>query len=623
MNRIKGNLAVKTLVMILSVLLPIAALLSVSGFVYMFREEYYSAPWSEKEASILMEHAYQMVRPALQYPDNPEYWGPDHSNILLEIEDEIGTTLASSARDDIVVSTTTEREYPLEMFTENGDSYLLEINVRASVVSPFQARTRFTIEYERLHLLYRSRYIIPVAGCVFAVLTVVCWVFLICAAGHRKGTAEVCDGPFSKIPFDVVTAVVAGSITLLFLCMRGSYIDRVVRNFVFLLTVYVISEFYIMSFAVRLKRGTLVRESLIYKLLLLLFRGIRSAGRFIGRAFLNIGFGWKAVIFVLGMMAAEFFIANAGQSSGRYTFAVLWILIWLGVLIFLLYAAGNMQQLKKSGRRLAEGDFDYKTDTRKMLPDFREYGLDLNCIALGMNRAVEEKTKSERLKAELITNVSHDIKTPLTAIISYMDLMKKEHTDNEKLREYIEIAAKQSERLKKLTEDLVEASKASTGNLPVESVECDLNEFVLQLDGEYRERLAAKNLELVTCVPEKKTLIMADRRHLWRICDNLMNNAVKYSQRGTRVYLTLQTRGGEAVIGFRNISSQPLNIPVEELTERFVRGDSSRHTEGSGLGLSIARSLVCLQGGNLELSVDGDLFKAEVLFPLVLKNEEN
>ena len=244
----------------------------------------------------------------------------------------------------------------------------------------------------------------------------------------------------------------------------------------------------------------------------------------------------------------------------------------------------------------------------------KDHAEDLNHIRDGLSRAVDERMKSERLRTELITNVSHDIKTPLTSIINYVDLLSREETENEKTKEYVEVLQRQSARLKKLTDDLVEASKASTGNLPVAAEKLELGVLLDQTAGEYGERLAGKNLDLRVSKPEEPVYVQADPRHLWRILDNLMNNILKYAQPGTRVYLNLEREGGKAALSFRNISAQPLNIRPEELTERFVRGDSARSTEGSGLGLAIAASLAKLQNIDLDLSVDGDLFKVILRF---------
>jgi len=228
---------------------------------------------------------------------------------------------------------------------------------------------------------------------------------------------------------------------------------------------------------------------------------------------------------------------------------------------------------------------------------------------------VDERMKSERLKTELISNVSHDIKTPITSIINYVDLLKKEEPENEKMREYIDVLSRQSDRLKKLTEDLVEASKASSGAISVKPEECELNVLLDQATGEYTEKLASSQLELILDKGPERVVIMADGRHMWRILDNLMSNVCKYSLPRSRVYLSLEADDRQARIILRNISKERIGVKAEELTERFVRGDSSRNTEGSGLGLSIAESLTRLQGGDMQISLDGDLFKVCLSFP--------
>ena len=255
-------------------------------------------------------------------------------------------------------------------------------------------------------------------------------------------------------------------------------------------------------------------------------------------------------------------------------------------------------------------------DTKYLIGDFKRYGQELNDVQSGLEQAVQEQMKAEHLKTELITNVSHDIKTPLTSIVNYVDLLKKEDIPSPEAREYIAVLDRQSHRLKKLTEDLVEASKASSGVLNVDLQPTDVNVLFSQIEGEYQERLAACQLTLVTQPPAPGTVIRADSRLLSRVMDNLVSNICKYALPSTRVYV-VSTLSREAVtISFKNVSRDELNISPDELMERFVRGDASRHTEGSGLGLSIARSLVQLQGGRFDLAIDADLFRADITFPL-------
>ncbi len=280
------------------------------------------------------------------------------------------------------------------------------------------------------------------------------------------------------------------------------------------------------------------------------------------------------------------------------------------------YAALAFRRLKLGAESIAAGDYNTKVDETHLVLDFKDTANTLNHIQDGMNAAVESRMKSERLKAELITNVSHDLKTPLTSIISYVDLLKQESAGSEAAADYLGVLDRQSARLKKLVEDLVEASKASTGNIPMQKAPLDFNMLLRQALGEYTQRLENAALIPVLRAPEGAVMVQADGRLLWRVFDNLLGNIVKYAMPGTRVYLTVET-GSSVTAVFRNISRDELDISAEELMERFVRGDASRHTEGSGLGLSIARSLTTSMGGSFDLSLDGDLFKAMVTFPLL------
>ena len=301
----------------------------------------------------------------------------------------------------------------------------------------------------------------------------------------------------------------------------------------------------------------------------------------------------------------------------RSTLALLWFLKKLILVPTVLFIGIGLRKLQTGGKKIAAGDLGYQVDTKYLFWDFKGHGENLNSISQGMSKAVDERMKSERLKTELITNVSHDIKTPLTSIINYVDLIKKEDVEDETLKEYISVLNRQSARLKKLIDDLVEASKASTGNIEVNRVRTEIGILLTQTVGEYEEKLKENGLELILKKPEDEIFILADGRLLWRVFDNLMNNICKYAQPSTRAYINLDKEDKQAVITFRNISKYPLNISSDELLDRFIRGDSSRNTEGSGLGLSIAKSLTELLNGTLDLYVDGDLFKVVVKFNVI------
>lgn len=287
------------------------------------------------------------------------------------------------------------------------------------------------------------------------------------------------------------------------------------------------------------------------------------------------------------------------------------------VVIFKLMAA--YARIKNTAMLLAEGDTSAKVELKGLPPFLKEHAIAMNQIGEGVNVALEERTKSERMKTELITNVSHDIKTPLTSIINYVDLLKKEKIDNDKAKEYLSVLSRQSNRLKKLIEDLIEASKASTGNIKFTMEDVNAGVLLNQSIGEFTDRLEANNISLVTNIPNDSVYLKADNRYLWRVFDNLMSNIVKYAQPNTRAYIDLEATNDRVIFTFRNTSKNELNISADELMERFVRGDKSRFTDGNGLGLSIAKSLTESMGGQLNLAIDGDLFKSILEFDRINK----
>lgn len=315
-----------------------------------------------------------------------------------------------------------------------------------------------------------------------------------------------------------------------------------------------------------------------------------------------------------GCIIAAFWIV--GVVSGSFEVGVFVTLLAIGSLVGLAWVLSQLSRLIEGAKHLSEGDLSYKIDTAHLHGPFRRNADMLNRISSGCAVEVERRMKSEHLKTELLTNVSHDIKTPLTSIINYVDLLKKTDPQPKEAREYADVLERQSNRLKKLLEDLIEASKASTGNITVELAPTDAAELLRQAVGEYSERLTAQSLETVLRIGGESCTITADGRLLWRVFDNLLGNVVKYAMPGTRVYFDLTEQGGQSSIVVKNISREALNIDTDELMERFVRGDASRATEGSGLGLSIARSLTECMGGRFELSVDGDLFKVTLRFPI-------
>ena len=460
-------------------------------------------------------------------------------------------------------------------------------------------------------LIYNCRYQLIVIAAVSFILCLVLFIFLLCAAGHRAGSEGIVPSFVDKIPFDLFTLLMIVAISCLWAILAEMQYDSILLIMLACLVILVAALLillYIMSFAVRVKLGGVIKGCIIYKVLAWVWRLIRSVCHAIAELVRGMPLVPKTCVIVAGIFVLEL-LSTGNLFIGFIVNALL--------AAALIYTAICAKKLLTAGHKLAAGDESCVVDTSKLYGPFREHGENLNTIRDGVSLAVEARMRSEHFRTELITNVSHDIKTPLTSIINYVDLLGKEKPENEKMREYIDVLQRQSARLKKLIDDLLEASKASTGNLTVNAEPCDVGVLLDQTLGEYGEKLSAAGLEPVLTKPEKPVIIMADGRHMWRIFDNLLNNICKYSQRGTRVYLEVCERDGKAVVTFRNISSRQLNISSDELMERFVRGDSSRNTEGSGLGLNIAQSLAQLQKGTMELTVDGDLFKVTLTFDVV------
>ena len=468
---------------------------------------------------------------------------------------------------------------------------------------------------------YSLRFAIVFIGLGAMALFIYLLCFLYCAAGHKTGGVIKCNY-LDKMPFDFMTAIVAviAFFSFWIIYETNNDIELIIVLAIIGSIDYFVALGYTMSFATRIKTQTLIKNNILYYVFSFIGAKFRKFFGWLKFVFRNASLLQKAWIVVLAVLVSGFLftviVLENFYHSGEGFILFMFILI-PAICLCLLYLAVVCQKIKRGGEEIAKGDLQHKIDTKYMFGDFKEFAESLNNINEGLSIAVNEKMKSERFKTELITNVSHDIKTPLTSIINYVDLIKKEDIENETALQYIEVLDRQSNRLKKLVEDLVEASKASSGALGVELTPCDVSVLLTQTLGEFEDRLLRQNIIPVITIPDNSVKIMADGRHLWRIFDNLMGNICKYAMGGTRAYIDVQNVGEKAVITFRNISKNQLNVTADELMERFVRGDKSRNTEGSGLGLSIAKSLAELQKGNLELSVDGDLFKVTVTFNLI------
>ena len=493
----------------------------------------------------------------------------------------------------------------------------------------------YALIYHQAEQLYDNRNVIPVVCCAGTVLAFLCFIFLLCSAGHKNGREGITPSAIHEIHLDVYTVVVVvGAFTGLYLAfgwigMNSSMINLIVLVVLFAAEV-IWCTLYFMELAIRLKMGKWWQNTILYRVFRFFGRFCKGFFRGIVKLIRGIPVVWRTVLLCLAVCVAEFFgLMLFYHDTGVLLF--FWAIEKVILCGTITFVALMCKELQEGSEALSDGDLNHKLDTSHMVLSFKEHGENLNRIGEGISAAVEQRMKSEHLKTELITNVSHDIKTPLTSIINYADLIGKEVEENDavtgssptdpdsekkqRISEYAEVLLRQSKKLKKLLDDLLEASKATTGNLEVHPEVCDVSVLLSQAAGEYEQRFSDKKLETIVKQPEETVKVMADGRHLWRVFDNLLNNIYKYAQAGSRVYLNVEHDGQDVRIIFRNMSAFPLEMSPEELEERFTRGDKSRHMEGNGLGLSIAKSLTELQNGDMQIVTDGDLFKVVITLP--------
>ena len=488
-------------------------------------------------------------------------------------------------------------------FTTEGDEWDYAIDGTNAIMTDKTGFKEFA---------YKNRNSMMVYGFIAGITALACFVFLICSAAHRSGTEDCVLLRQDKMPYDLYlpSAILLGTGLCAMLVECVAYELNTVKAVAAALIMACLAGVFMalcMTTAARIKTGTLFKNTLIYRL-------CTGVGMGASSMLSSISGAWRFSLAFAGYLLINALLSYRFFTRGGFLAFLLLIAVNGGALYLLLNMIRQMRTLSAAGQAMANGDLSYCVDTSDMKREFREHGENLNSIGRGMAIAVNERMKSERFKTELITNVSHDLKTPLTSIVTYIDLLQKEDIQDEKAKEYIDTIARQSKKLKKLTEDLIDASKASSGALNVNMERVNISELLRQSSAEYGERMEAVNITPVVNMPEEDIYVRADGRLLWRVVENLLQNICKHGMPGTRAYLEARTENGRAVVSFKNISQQQLNIPVEELLERFVQGDGSRSRGGSGLGLSIAESLTELMKGKLKLSLDGDLFKVELWF---------
>ena len=467
------------------------------------------------------------------------------------------------------------------------------------------------------------------AGAIFgSVLWLIGMVWLTVTAGRKPKDEEIHLNGFDRWYTEIAAGAVigiwlAGTIISGTLIANSSlgYSHAVVTVIVTCLIcgTYTMAWFLIgyLSLVRRIKAGTLWKNSLIRTVLKWIGKCSGELSDF-ARAFSRNTAEKIKVLLVGGAFLFLQFLIIGCVFSGAGVFLLALMAVDVAVMIFAIRKADGLDLIMDGLKKISDGELQYKIKTDTLTGKQKVMAEYINNIGSGLDAAVENSLKKERMQTELITNVSHDLKTPLTSIINYVDLMKRENPTDPKIQEYLRILDEKSQRLKVLTEDVVEASKASTGNIKLEMNDIDFVEMVQQVIGEFEEKFQEKNLTMMVHFTDEPSIIYADGQRMWRVLENVFGNVVKYAMEGTRVYAEISNRNKKVTFSLKNISAQPLNISADELTERFIRGDVARNTEGSGLGLSIAKSLTELQGGEFKLYLDGDLFKVMITF--VAKN---
>lgn len=527
------------------------------------------------------------------------------NNLYWKLEDgKIDTNIEKLNQDNIkynsqyiILKSNENREYDYKIYT-----YSNEKNVNKF--------TAYGIS-KQLYQFMMQHQTSPIYALIISIiLLVVISIYLFLAIGYKKGVEGIDLNAIDRIPYEIIfliclTIVAISSNFLANMNIIVDYIVFIVGTISYFIC-YIACAVMGVTTIKRIKAKKFLKSFITYKILKWIFDKIKKYNKVVlTKAVGKRRLFWYYWGFIIISVILE---SSIGTGIG----ILLLIAFWLWTYYKIRDYQNKEQTIKKALQEIYEGKTDIYIEEQELKGILKQMAIYINDIAGGFSNAIEESLKSERLKTELITNVSHDIKTPLTSIINYVDLLKKEEIQDEKVKEYIEILDKKSQRLKKLTEDLVEASKVSSGNVTLNMEKINFKELLNQTIGEFKDKFEQKELSIEVQFPENEVIIEADSRYMYRIIENLFSNITKYAVENSRVYIDMQENNNDIKISMKNISKEKLNISSDELMQRFVRGDKSRYTEGSGLGLSIAQSLTLLQKGKFDIIIDGDLFKVEM-----------
>jgi len=506
--------------------------------------------------------------------------------------------------------------------TENGVEYIFaeakDFIVYSSYVEEFKDDSEIRIINSFLEKIAPiekyNYYIIPV--CTMSIVLIL--LYLIISIGYKKGTDGIFLNDFDKVPLEIILiiSIFLGCIPFIILSNINENYEAIISlSITAFFLIYILFAIIFNTIIKRIKSKTFWKSTLIGKIILLLINVLQWLYRKYVSIYNTVTYSTKVTLKVFVYFGI---IIPIGLGIFLFAFEHLFIGIFFEFILLaivsyrIIKTTKGYAQIENKLKEMYEGNNKNQLNRQDFGAEFHSTVKYINDISNGFENAIQDRMKSERLKAELITNVSHDIKTPLTSIINYVDLIKKEDIQNQKAKEYIEILDNKSQRLKKLTEDLVEASKVSTGNISLNLEKINIVQLIKQALGEFEDKFNEHGLNVIFDNHDNEIIIQADNKYMYRIIENLFSNIAKYALENSRVYIDIKKLKKSVIIEMKNISKERLNITADELMQRFVRGDKSRATEGSGLGISIAQNLTEIQGGEFRLKLDGDLFKVEL-----------
>ena len=520
------------------------------------------------------------------------------------------------------------------IYDEEGETIPLRINYYIPEINSDSVRDKYSSAFQWIEIADTLKYVLFFALGIAAIVIIIMLSQITINAGLKENeTGEVEPGFIDRIPFDIcllfLLVVFAASWIIMGLTMAGD-VDMVLNNVIIMIlfvAVILVLMTFLTTLSVRVKMGKLYKNTVIYRIIRSFKR--KTPRKIRRRIFKELSFFKKICIgvtlYIIAEAAILFTMTYLGIIGEVFEpmsvfgmFLVIWALSRLVMIPIITMIAINLNYIREEGQRLAEGVLGDEIATKLTIASFRAHGKNLDQIKKEINKAMEQEIKSERLKTELITNVSHDIKTPLTSIVSYVDLLGRAETTEEERAKYLDILDRHTKNLNNLLDELIEASKISSGNIEIELSRISLNIIIGQTVEEFADKFEKFYLLPRIMIPEEDVYIMGDGRWIWRILANLLNNACKYSAPETDVEIRLETDNGKAILSISNNIREEINIDAQELTERFVRGDSSRHTEGSGLGLSITKILAELQDAQLEVEVEEGRFTAKLVFDIAV-----